>query len=67
MEQLNHSKNVTSQVILEFSQLNIIDKMAQMELVHEFASWEKLIGQTSYGSQFEDDSESTCSLIMLNQ
>jgi len=44
MEQLKHSKNVTSQVIIEFSQLNIIDKMAQMELVHEFGSWEKLIG-----------------------
>jgi len=65
MEQLKHSKNVTSQVIIEFSQLNIIDKMAQMEPVHEFGSWEKLIGQTSYGSQF--DYEFNCSLVMLNQ
>lgn len=41
--------------------------MAQMEPVHEFGSWEKLIGQTSYGSQFEDDFESNYNLVMLNQ
>ncbi len=41
--------------------------MAQMEPVHEFGSWEKLIGQASYGSQFEDDFESNCNLVMLNQ
>ncbi len=36
--------------------------MAQMELVHEFGNQEKLIGQASYGSQFEDDSKSNYSL-----
>jgi hypothetical protein len=38
-----------------------------MEPIHEFGSWEKLIRQTSYGSQFEDDFESNCNLVMLNQ
>jgi hypothetical protein len=32
--------------------------MAQIEPIHEVGSWEKLIVQASYGSQFEDDFKS---------
>jgi hypothetical protein len=41
MEQPNHFEKSTSQVIFEFSHLNIMNKMEQMELVLDLKSWER--------------------------
>jgi hypothetical protein len=41
MEQPNHLEKSIGQVIFEFSHLNIVNKMEQMELVDDLKSWER--------------------------